>query len=428
MEKWKNTESIPAPALAPEYGPLSGMRVLVSGTIVAAPFAATMLSDFGAEFIQIERPKIGDPYRGQSPQVTNGDKTISAAWIQGARNRLSFTLNTNMKIPESKEIFLSLIKISDVWIENMVWIEKLGITDEMLFEVNPKLIIVHISGFGRPQFGGNPEVCNRGSYDPIGQAEGGYMLLNGFPEPRPPQYVASFINDYIAALIAANGITAAYVHAMKTGQGQVVEVAQVEAMARVLDDAFSCWMNAGVLKGRFGNKIPIFQPANMYKGTDGRYVYIGAYGPDVYGRFLQALELDPEEFPFQEVAASREAVASPLGQELERRTQAWMEVRTAQEIQDHLSKFRIPLGIAKSIAEIYEDPHWHSRGMFINYEDQTLGKEVKAFGFVPKMSETPGTVWRGSPALGQDTETILSKLLGYSDNEIAALKGKGIID
>lgn len=428
MEKWNEIQRVPAPALAPAFGPLTGMRVLVNGTIVAAPFASTLLGEFGAEVIQIERPNIGDPYRGQSPQVVRGDKSISAAWIQAGRNRLSFTLNTNMKYPESKEIFLSLIKNCDVWIESMVWIEKLGITEEMLFEVNPKLIIVHISGFGRPQFGGNPEICDRPSYDPIGQAEGGYMFLNGFPEPRPPQYAASFINDYVAALFAVNGILTAYINAQRTGKGQVVEIAQVEAMARILDDAFSCWMNAGVLKQRFGNKIPIFQPANMYKAKDGRYVYIGAYGPDVYGRALQAFGIDINEFPFEKAGNSREAVSSELGQELERRMTEWMEARTAQEIQDHMCKFRVPLGIAKTIQDIYEDPHWHQRKAFIEYEDQTIGDKVKAFGFVPKLSETPGQVWRGAPALGQDTEVILNKLLGYSEEKIADLKGRGIID
>jgi len=113
------------------------------------------------------------------PRLYSDDGTAqtSAAWAQAARNRMSFTLNTNMKYPEAKEIFLSLIKQADVWLENMVWIEKLGITEEMCLEVNPDLIISHISGFGRPQFGGNPAVCNRPSYDPVGQAESGVMFF-----------------------------------------------------------------------------------------------------------------------------------------------------------------------------------------------------------------------------------------------------------
>lgn len=155
MNRWEKLEKKPAPMFTKKFGPLSGIRVLLNGTVVAAPFAATMFSDFGAEVIALERPKVkGDTARHQKPQVTNGDKHISGAWAQNARNKLSFTLETNLKkVPESKEIFLSLIKECDVWIENMVWIEKLGITDEMLLEVNPKLVICHVSGFGTPALG-----------------------------------------------------------------------------------------------------------------------------------------------------------------------------------------------------------------------------------------------------------------------------------
>ncbi|HEX3032453.1 MAG TPA: CoA transferase, partial [Bacillota bacterium] len=314
MERWKTIEKKPAPFFAPKYGPLSGMRILLSGTITAAPFSTTLMSDMGAEVIQVERPNIGDPYRKQFPPVTEGDKAISAGWIQNARNRLSFTLNTNMKYPEAKEIFLSLIKNADVWIENMVWIEKLGITEQMLFEVNPKLIIVHVSGFGRPQFGGLPEICDKPSYDVIGQAEGGYMYLNGFPEPSPPTFAASFMNDFVSALFTATGILAAYANVLKGGDGQVVEIAQVEAQARVLDDAWSVYCNLGVVKERFGNKVPIFQPAAIYKAKDGRYIAPGAFGPDVYYRFIKALDLDPEYFTYEGAGGSKTAVSSPLGQ------------------------------------------------------------------------------------------------------------------
>ena len=201
MERWKTIERVPAPALIPAYGGLSGMRVLMTGSVVSAPFAATILAEHGAEVIHVERPGWGDPFRGQAPVITHGNgngrpfqlagpevpahEKVSTGWIQDARNKLSFTLEVNLRIPEAKDIFLSLIRNCDVWLENMVWTEKLGITDDMLFEVNPKLVIAHISGFGRPQFGGVPEECDRPSYDAIGQAEGGWMHLNGWPDMPP---------------------------------------------------------------------------------------------------------------------------------------------------------------------------------------------------------------------------------------------------
>ena len=188
MKSIEEMQRVAAPALIPKFGPLEGMRVLSTGSIVAMPHAANMLADFGAEVIHVERPKGGDTYRTLAPFLKSEGKSVSSSWAQDARNRLSLSLEVNLKIPEVKEIFLGLVKNSDVWLENLVWIEKLGITDEMCLAVNPKLIIVHVSGFGRPQFGGLPEMCDRGSYDMIGQAASGWMSLMGFPEPAPPPW------------------------------------------------------------------------------------------------------------------------------------------------------------------------------------------------------------------------------------------------
>ncbi|WP_027718069.1 CaiB/BaiF CoA transferase family protein [Desulfovirgula thermocuniculi] len=427
MERWQTVERVPAPALIPKFGPLSGMRILLTGSIVAAPFGATILAEYGAELIHVERPNVGDPFRYQAPVIEKNGQRVSAGWIQEARNRLSLTLELNLNIPEVKDIFLGLIKNSDVWIENMVWVDKLGINDEMLFEVNPKLVIAHISGFGRPKFGGVPEECDRPSYDAIGQAEGGFMYLNGFPEPMPPMLAPSFVNDYITTMFMACGVLMAYINAQKTGKGQVVDIAQVEAMSKCLNDAFTQYFLLGMVKERFGNKIPIFQPANLYKTKDNKYVYIGAYGPVVYNRFLKALGLDPQKFPHEKAGASKEAVNSELGRELERITGEWVAARTAAEVKEQLTKHKVPCGIVKNIADLAASEHYQKRGNFIEYEDQTLGQTVRAFGFCPKMSETPPQVWRGAPRLGQDTEAILKRLLGYSDDEIAAFRAKGII-
>lgn len=427
MGKWKEIERMPAPYLIPSFGPLAGMRVLLGGSIVAAPFAASMLAEYGAEVIHIERPKIGDPYRQQAPIVKRGEKQVSAGWMQEARNKLSLTLELNLKIPESKEIFLSLIKNCDVWMENMVWTEKLGIKEDVLFEVNPKLIIAHVSGFGRPHFGGVPEECNRPSYDPIGQAEGGYMFINGFPEPMPPSHAAVFINDYITAMFCFSGVLMAYMHAQKTGRGQAIDIAQVEAMSKCLNDTFVQYFVLDKVRARNGNKVPIFQPGNLYKTRDNKYLYIGAYGPIVYGRFIKALGLDPQKYTHEAAGASPEAINSELGLELDRIAKEWVAAREAEEGKQYLLSFKVPCGIVKDAADLAASRHYQKRGNFIEYEDLTTKERVKAFGFCPKMSETPPQVWRGAPDLGQDTDLILNRLLGYSDVEIAVFREKGII-
>ncbi|WP_088225010.1 CoA transferase [Desulfosporosinus sp. FKB] len=427
MERWKEIERIPAPALVPTYGPLTGMRVLMTGSIVAAPFCASLLGEYGAEVIHIERPKAGDPYREQAPVIKRGDKRVSAGWIQEARNKLSLTLEINLKIPESREIFLSLIKNCDVWVENMVWTEKLGITEKILLEVNPKLVIAHISGFGRPQFGGILSECDRPSYDPIGQAEGGYMFVNGFPEPSPPSHAATFINDYLTAMFAANGILMAYIHAQKTGQGQAVDVAQIEAMSKVLNDTFVQYFLLGRIRERKGNKVAIFQPGNLFKTKDNKYLYIGAYGPAVYGRFVKALGLDLNKYSHEAAGGSVEAINSELGLELNQIATEWVAARDAEKAKEYLLSLKVPCGIVRTSAELAASEHYQKRGNFIQYFDETLEENVKAFGFCPKMSETPAQVWRGAPKIGQDTDKILHTLLGYSESEIAVFKEKGII-
>lgn len=427
MARWMEIQCVPAPALIPAYGPLAGMRVLMTGSIVAAPFAASILGEYGAEVIHVERPKIGDPYREQAPVIKRGEKKVSAGWIQEARNKLSLTLEINFKIPESKEIFLSLIKNCDVWVENMVWTEKLGITEKMLLEVNPKLVIAHISGFGRPQFGGVPAECDRPSYDPIGQAEGGYMFVNGFPEPSPPSHAATFINDYMTAMFAVNGILMAYLHAQKTGRGQAVDIAQIEAMSKVLNDTFVQYFLLGKVRERKGNKVAIFQPGNLFKTKDDKYLYIGAYGPAVYGRFVKALGLDLNVYTHEAAGGSVEAINSELGLELNRIATDWVAEREAEEAKAYLLSLKVPCGIVRNSADLAASEHYQKRGNFIEYHDETLEETVKGFGFCPKMSETPAQVWRGAPALGQDTHTILNNLLGYSDSEIASFRELGVI-
>lgn len=442
MERWQSIERVPAPALVPAYGGLTGMRVLMTGSVVAAPFAASILAEHGAEVIHVERPRIGDAFRGQAPVITNGnggdtpfmlagpevpgDKKVSTAWIQEGRNKLSLTLELNLNIPESRDIFLTLIKNCDVWLENMVWIEKLGITEELLFEVNPKLIIGHISGFGRPQFGGVPEECNRPSYDAIGQAEGGWMHLNGYPD-RPPSLGAMFINDYVAAMFCVSGIMIAYVNAQKTGKGQAVDVSQAECMSKCLGDTFVNYHTLGLVKGRAGNKIPIFQPANLFKTKDG-YLFIGAFGANVYNRALKAMDIDTEKYHYDKAGGTRDAVNSELGLEVNSLIEQWMAARTSEEASSHLKKMKVPCGIPRTAEELSNSEHYQKRGNWIQYQDETLGKTVTAFGFAPKMSRTKQQVWRGGPRLGQDTDAILSRIVGYSESEIAALKGKGIID
>lgn len=414
-------------AVIPEFGPLAGVRVISAGSIIAMPHAANMLADFGAEVIHIERPGVGDTYRGLGPFAEYNGKRVSTSWAQDARNRLSMGLELNLAIPEVKELFLDLIKESDIFMENLVWLDKYGISDELLLATNPKLVIVHVSGYGRPEFGGIPEVCDRASYDMIGQAASCFMYLNG-DNDRPPAISKPWLNDYQAALTTVFGALVGYISTQKTGKGQSVDVAQFEAAARLLADTFVSYTEANVTRARTqASKADAFQPYGLFKDRNGDYIVVGAFGAGVYNRFIKAIGLDLEYYNFKDCASSAAAVSSEKGQDLQQKTVEWIAARTADEVVEVMAKAKVGCNKVYNAADAVKDPHWLDRDDFIEYEDQTLKKQIKAFGVVPKFSETPGKVWRGAPTVGQDTKDILTTILGYSEEKIKALKDKNCI-
>ena len=413
--------------IIPEFGPFSGLRVISAGSLVAMPHAGAMLADFGAEVIHIERPGIGDTFRTLAPFSVKSETPLSTSWAQEGRNRLSMTLELDLHNPEVKKVFYKLIENSDIFMENLVWIEKLGISDEELLKINPKLVIAHVSGYGRPEFGGDPEICDRASYDMIGQAFSGYMFLNGDPDAPTPALTKPWMNDYVAGLHCLFGVLAAYLNTLKTGKGQVVDVAQFEACARIMCDTYVTYTENNKITYRSGTKSQAFQPYGIFLDKNGDYVAIGAFGASVYKRFIKAVGWDIEYFDFKSCALGQEALQSEKGRELDQKIKDWCAERTVDEIVEQLSKFKVPCSKVNNAKDCLENKHFHDRNDFVTYVDQTKNSEVTAFGFCPKFSETPGKVWRGAPYLGQDTETILKEIAGCTDDEIAAMKVENII-
>ena len=412
--------------IIPEYGPFAGMRAVCAGTLLAMPFAATMLADFGVEVIQIERPGVGDTQRMLAPFAELNGKVVSAAWAQESRNKLAMTLELNLKHEEVREIFYGLIREADIFMENMVWMDKLGVHDEELLKVNPKLVIVHVSGMGHKEFGGLPNVCNRASYDMIGQAFSGWLNLQGDPD-RPPVIAKPYLNDYVSAFSALFAALSGYIYAQKTGEGQVVDVAQFEAMAKCMSSTYTAYTLLGTVTERTGNASPSFQPYDIFLSRDGFYVALGAFGPGVYNRCIPAMGLDLDYFNYKDCSYDAEALSSPKGRELNAAVTAWCASHDAQEIESLMEAARVPCSRVNTARSAYENEHFRSRGDWIKYEDQTTGAEVEAFGIAPKMSKTPGRVWRGAPSMGQDTENILKTILGYDDAKIAELREKKLI-
>ncbi len=427
----RSMPKVSAPKFVPEYGPLSGIRVLTLGTLIAGPFISTLLSDYGAEVIHIERPKVGDTYRKLGPFIKRGEKELGAGWLNDSRNKLSVTLDIRINRSElAKEILLGLVKQSDILVENLVWLEdRYGITEELLFEVNPSLVIVRVSGYGNAKIGGEKEKSNRAAYDLIGQAYSGWPNIIGF-EDGPPTRLALWACDYVTALMGTIGALSAYIKAKATGIGQVVDVAQYEAVARILESYYTAYINAGIVRGREGNKAKSFMPYGIYKAKDG-WIAIGAFGPGVYARFIKALSkatgIDPQDYPHDKCGATPDAVASEKGRELDRILSDYIASHTVAEIEDLFNSHSVPCSRIMTPEDAKNDRHWLDRGNFVELIDEFFGEKITYFGIVPKFSKTPGKVWRGSPKLGQDTERVLKELLGYTDDDIKRFKEEGII-
>jgi crotonobetainyl-CoA:carnitine CoA-transferase CaiB-like acyl-CoA transferase len=423
-------ERIQTPLFSPRFGPLSGMRVLLAGSIVAGPTVGILLGDLGAEVIHIERPVTGDVMRLLPPLYEADGKKIGGEFVCVRRNELSVTLN--IKSDEGKKIFYELIKQSDIFIENLVWLEeRYGIRDGDIFRANPKIVIVHVSGYGRPEFGGDPEKCKRGSYDIISQAYSGWCRLASTPEYevyRLPLYAG----DYVTALFGVIGALAAYVHAQKTGEGQVVDIAQFEANARIIEMYHTMYYNLGVSRAGEGvHRVFNQQPYGLYKAKDG-WVAIGAVGPITYKRFMKALSdaagINPEDFPYEECSGTPEAISSSKGRELDRTLGEYLKNHMREEVEEDFNKYNVPCSRVSTPDDVLEDEHWLKRGDIVDVLDLTTGTLVKQIGIVPKFSKTPGKIWKGVTKLGEDTKKVLKHLVGLSEEEIKQLKEEGIID
>ena len=240
------------PSLLPQqFGPLQGVRIISSGTIIAQPFAAEMAAEMGAEVIQIERPGEGDavwrnlefPIKGESGAST------AAGWVQDRRNTFHVTLN--LSTPRGRDMFLGLIPQADIWMESSIpgTYKEWGLDDETVLKANPRIVITHVSGYGQS---GHPDYLGRASYDFIGQAFGGLMNLTGFPAPSPPVRTVPWTADYITALFCLWSSLAGYIYAQRTGTGQVIDLAQYEAIHHVLAGTMVAYYELGLNRERSG--------------------------------------------------------------------------------------------------------------------------------------------------------------------------------
>ena len=385
------------PLLPEKFGPLQGVRIISSGVFIAQPFAAGLAAELGAEVIHVERPKVGDGY----PAVRKG---------QERRNMLCVSLNLDQ--PAGRDLFLRLMAAAEIWFESSKpgTYQRFGLDDEAVLKANPRLVAVHVSGFGQY---GDPAYVGQASYDPIGQAFGGLMAQNGLPDPAPPTLLQPAALSYLTSSFIMWSALAALLHARATGQGQSIDIAMYEVAHKVLGGTMVEYFRNGHVRSREDNRAAAGPWSGTYKCADG-WIVIGAI--EDAGRIDTVIGARPVAGTSRAdaIAATRAAL------------EAWLAPRSCQEALKALSGAGITCSKVMSANDMAQDPHYKSRDMHIDWDDAELG-QVRGVGIVPKFSATPGKIWRGAATVGRDNAFVYRELLGLSESDLESLASDGII-
>jgi formyl-CoA transferase len=393
--------------------PLQGIKVIELGTLIAGPFCARLLAEFGAEVIKIESPAGGDPLR-KWRKLHEG---TSLWWYAQARNKKSVTLD--LKHPEAQEIVRRLVKEADIVVENFRpgAMEKWGLGWDELSKINPRLVMVRLSGFGQ-----TGPYRDRPGFGAIGESMGGLRYVTGHPD-RPPVRVGVSIGDSIAALHGVIGALMALHHRnMNGGRGQVIDVALYEAVFNMMESVLPEYGMFGFVRERSGASLPGIVPSNTYITRDDKYVVIGANADSIFKRMMNAIGR-PDLASDPALAHNDGRVART--EEIEKVIGDWVAANDLERVLAVLEKADVPSGKIYDISDIARDAHYAARDMIRDHRLKD-GKSVKLPGIVPRLSETPGdTKWVG-PELGEHTAEVLSAL-GYSAEQQQELKGRGVI-
>jgi succinyl-CoA:(S)-malate CoA-transferase subunit B len=395
--------------------PLDDLKVIDVSSFLAGPFCSTQLAEFGADVIKLELPEVGDALRRFGSITPNGD---SLPWLSECRNKKSATLD--LRKPEGAELLKALIKDADVLVENFQpgTLEKWGLGWDVLKEVNPRLIMVRISGYGQ-----TGPYSPRPGFGRIGNAFGGLSYLAGYPDRPPVTPGSATIPDYLAGLYGALGVLLSIQALKKTGRGQVVDIGLYEPIFRILDELAPSYHMKGYVRERMGPGTVNVVPHSHYPTKDEKWVAIACTSDKIFERLAQAMGV-PEWGgkgkwgTIGQREAEREIVDQYVGD--------WSATMTRDEVLAICESFQVPCGSVYSIDEIFEDPQYAAREN-IQYLKDAYGQEHAIPNLVPRLTDTPGKIRTLGPALGQHNEEVFGKRLGLSAARIAELVAKGVI-
>ena len=393
---------------------LDGLRVVETGVLLAGPFCGQLLGDFGAEVIKVEQPGVGDPMREWGRERSGG---LSLWWPVLARNKKSITLN--LREPRGQDLVRRLVASSDILLENFRpgTLERWGLGYEELSAINPRLILVRVTGFGQT----GPYAARPG-YGSVGEAMGGLRYVVGNPD-SPPSRMGISIGDTLAATFACVGTLAALHARERTGRGQVVDSAIYEAVLGVMESLIPEYAATGYVRERTGAIIPNVAPSNVYPTADGQMVIIAANQDTVFARLAEAMGR-PEMATDERYATHMARGARQT--ELDELIADWSAGLDAAELNEILLHHGVPTGEIYRAPDMLRDPHFAAREAIVRLTHPELG-ELPMQNVVPKLSDTPGRVRWPGPDLGAHNEEILGGLLGLDADELADLATAGIV-
>ena len=391
--------------------PLANLKVIEMGQLIAGPFAAKTLADFGADVIKIEPPKVGDALR-KWRLLKDG---TSVWWQVQSRNKRSLSLD--LKQAEAQEIVRTLIKEADVLIENFRpgTLEGWGLDPEKLLEINPRLIVLRISGYGQ-----TGPYRDKPGFGVVAEAMGGLRHLTAEPG-RVPVRVGISIGDTLASLHGVIGILLALQERHKSGQGQIIDIALYEAVFNCMESLLPEYSAFGEVRQAAGSALPGIAPTNAYLCADGGYVLVAGNGDSIFKRLMTAIGRDDlgNDPQLENNDGRVKRVA-----ELDRAIGEWAKTVSTDKALEILDSVAVPAGRIYTVVDIANDPHYKARENIQSIQMHD-GSILDVPGVIPKLSRTPGTIKSLAPDIGQNTDEIL-RSIGLSDLQVASLKERGV--
>lgn len=389
--------------------PLDGIRIVDVGNFVAGPYAASVLSEFGAEVYKVEYPIHGDPMRMLGTPSKRHDSTLF--WLTEARNRKSITIN--LRQPAGAILFRKLVAKCDVVVENFRpgTMESWGVGWEQLRQDNPRLIMLRVTGFGQT----GPYKNQRGLAH-LAQAFGGLAYLCGFPGQTPTIPGPNPLADYMVSLYGVIGILLALRHRERTGRGQYIDIGSYEAVFRQLDEMATAYGATGAVREREGAGTVIACPHGHFRTRDDKWVAIACTSNKMFARLAERAMEKPELADDSIYGLKHKRLAAR--EDVDRIVGEWAASMNRDELMAKALAADVPIGALNSIEDIFADPHFQARGNLVTIDDPDVG-EITVPGVIPTLSETPGRVDHLGPPLGNMTDEVLGELLGLTPEELA---------